>query len=73
MNELARNYVETHDKVVIEMTMEHYDGLLRKMSQHSPVYATLKSGVVDHPLAKYPSISVIYRTCDVTQAWALLR
>jgi len=42
-------------KILVEMSPEHYDRLLDKLSEESAAYAILKNGVVVH-LPEHPKI-----------------
>ena len=58
-------------KIMIEMTPEHYDGILEKISQDSGVYGVLKNGVVDHRSEEGVDVRVILIVCDVPEAETL--
>ena len=58
-------------KILVEMSPEHYDRLLDKLSEESAVYAILKNGVVVHPSGASED-RIIQIACEMTQAETLL-
>lgn len=58
-------------KILVEMSPEHYDGLLSKVSVDSPTYSLLKNGIVSGGSAKENRIIEI--ACELSEAKALLR
>jgi hypothetical protein len=59
-------------KILIEITPEHYDGLLETCDVSSPEYAILKNGVVARPQEDELDRRKIVIWCDVGQAARLL-
>jgi hypothetical protein len=58
-------------KIVVEMSPEHYDELLGKLSLVSTEYSILKNGIVTGGSAKENRIIEI--ACELSEAKALLR
>ena len=58
-------------KILVEMSPEHYDRLLDKLSEESAAYAILKNGVVIHPSGASDD-RIIQIACEMTQAETLL-
>jgi len=59
-------------KILIEITPEHYDGLLETCEVSSPEYGILKNGVVTRPQEDELDRRKIVIWCDVGQAARLL-
>ena len=57
---------------MIEMTPEHYDGLLETCEESSPEYAILKNGIVAHPQEDGLERRKVVIWCEVSQAARLL-
>jgi len=57
-------------KIMIEMSPEHYDGLLSKVSQDSMAYIVLKNGIVSGGSTKENRI--IEMACEESEAKTLL-
>ena len=58
-------------KIIVEMSPEHYDELLGKISPASTEYSLLKNGIVTGGSAKENRIIEI--ACELSEAKALLR
>ena len=58
-------------KILVEMSPEHYDRLLDKLSEVSAAYAILKNGVVVHPSGA-SSDRIIHIACEMAQAETML-
>ena len=59
-------------KIVLEISPEHYDRLLRGVSQGSSLYAVLKNGVVLHHTETRPALRMIEMLCEKFHARMLL-
>jgi hypothetical protein len=59
-------------KIMIEMSPEHYDGLLSKVSTQSLAYSVLKNGIVDSRPERGSVRRVIDILCDPIEAEVLL-
>lgn len=59
-------------KIVLEISPEYYDRLLRGISQESSLYAVLKNGVVLHHTETGPAIRTIEMLCEKFHARMLL-
>jgi hypothetical protein len=58
-------------KIMIEMSPEHYDRLLSRVSRYSTAYVLLKNGIVSGGSAKENRIVEI--ACEDSEAKTLLR
>jgi hypothetical protein len=58
-------------KIVVEMSPEHYDALLGRLSPVSTEYSLLKNGIVTGGSARENRIIEI--ACELSEAKALLR
>ena len=59
-------------KILIEITPEHYDGLLETCGKSSPEYVLLKNGIVAQPQEDGLDRRKIVIWCEVGQAARLL-
>ena len=59
-------------KILIEITPEHYDGLLETCEESSPEYAILKNGIVARPQEDGLDRRKVVIWCEVGQAARLL-
>jgi hypothetical protein len=59
-------------KILIEITPEHYDGLLQTCEESSPEYAILKNGIVARPQEDGLDRRKVVIWCEVNQAARLL-
>jgi hypothetical protein len=59
-------------KIIIEMSPEHYDGLLSKVVVGSLAYSLLKNGIVDSQPQNGNERRVIDILCEPVEARALL-
>jgi hypothetical protein len=60
-------------KIIIEMSPEHYDGLLSKVKEGSLAYSLLKNGIVDSQPQDGNERRVIDILCEPVEARALFR
>ena len=59
-------------KILIEMSPEHYDGLLEKCAHWLPEYSILKNGVIVHRQVEGKERRMIAILCRELQAYTLL-
>jgi hypothetical protein len=51
-------------KILLEISLEHYDRLLNGVSDKSPLYGVLKNGVVIHPTRTGTESTMIEILCE---------